>query len=388
MRQTLNFTMRILAALLVLSVTTHGQAQAFDQIKTKAQQAILLDYDTGMVLFEKNADERMPTSSMSKVMTMYLVFEALKDGQIELDDHMQVSEKAWRKGGSKMFVEVNDRVKIEDLIRGVLVQSGNDATIVLAEGLAGTEQAFAKALNIKAQELGMKDSHFMNASGWPDPDHYSTARDLARLARATITNFSEYYPYFSEREFTYNDITQKNRNPLLYRGIGADGVKTGHTEVGGYGLIGSGTKNNRRVILVINGLSSEKERAQESAKLMEWGLRGFKNFKLFESGKVVEQAGVAMGEQKTVPLMLKEDVMTTIPTLASAKLKVEVSYEGPVEAPIAKGDEIAQLSISSESLQPVVYPLYAAEDVDRLGFFSLTMQKAKLLLKGELEERL
>ncbi|HOO82296.1 MAG TPA: D-alanyl-D-alanine carboxypeptidase family protein, partial [Alphaproteobacteria bacterium] len=199
-------------------------------IETKAKQAIVVDYETGTVLLSKNMDEQMPTSSMSKVMTMYAVFDSIKNGQISLNDTLPVSEKAWRMGGSKMFVEVDKRVKVEDLIRGVIVQSGNDATVVLAEGLAGSENAFANMINDKATGLGMKNSHFVNASGWPDPEHYSTARDLATLGRAIIHDFPDYYKYYMEKEFTYNNIKQTNRNPLLYRNIGADGIKTGHTE--------------------------------------------------------------------------------------------------------------------------------------------------------------
>lgn len=354
-----------------------------ESVKTKAKQVILIDHDTGTVLFEKNADQRMPTSSMSKVMTIYMVFEALKDGQLALDDEMQVSEKAWRKGGSKMFVEVNKRVKVEDLIRGVLVQSGNDATIVLAEGLAGTEKSFAQAITAKAQELGMENSNFMNASGWPDKDHYSTARDLSTLAQAVMTNFSDFYHFFGEKEFTYNNITQKNRNPLLYRGIGADGMKTGHTNIGGYGLIGSGVKNGRRVILVANGMLSEKDRAQESAKLLEWGLRGFKNQTLFKAGDVIEEAEVAMGDAKSVELVTKDDLHVTLPTLSQKGLSVSVKYNGPIQAPIAKGENIATLVLDSPGMASREYPLYAHADVGELGFVAATIEKVKMLLQGK-----
>jgi len=306
---------------------------------TTAQQAILIDYDTGMVLFQKNADERMPTSSMSKTMTVYIVFEALKSGQIKPDDKFTVSEKAWRKGGSKMFVEVDKRVKVEDLLRGVIVQSGNDASIVLAEGLAGTEEAFADAMNKKAHELGMENSHFINASGWPDPDHYSTARDLAILSYNLIANFPEYYPYFAEKKFSFNNIKQSNRNPLLYRDMGADGIKTGHTEDGGYGLMASGEDAGRRVILVINGLKDETARARESARLMEWGLRGFKNHKLFSKGETVETAEVAMGRKKNLGLAVNRDITATIPAISQNDLSVQLHYKAPLIAPVKKGQK-------------------------------------------------
>lgn len=357
------------------AVTAHAKT-------TKAKQAILIDYDTGMVLFEKNADEKMPTSSMSKVATIYMVFEALKKQQIALEDTFLVSEKAWRKGGSKMFVEVDKRVKVEDLIRGVVIQSGNDATIVLAEGLAGSEDAFAQAMNRKAKELGMDSTHFVNASGWPDPDHYSTAKDLATLSYNLIANFPEFYPYFSEKEFTYSNITQKNRNPLLYRNIGADGIKTGHTEAGGYGLMASGMRNGRRVILVINGLDDEKARAQESAKLLDWGLIGFENVQLFEAGDVLESAEVFMGKEEAVPLALAQDINITVPAVARDDLSVDVVYDGPVKAPIKKGQEIGFARINIPQLATYEIPLYAAEDVKKLGFFSGAFAKAKLILGG------
>lgn len=356
-------------------------ALAQGAIQTNAKQAIVLDYDTGTVLFEKNSNERMPTSSMSKVMTAYVIFEALKNGEISLDDKFTVSEKAWRKDGSKMFVEVNKQVTVEDLIRGVVVQSGNDATIVLAEGLRGSEGAFADALNVKAQELGMENSHFMNASGWPDPDHYSTAKDLAVLAKAVISDFPEYYKYYNEKEFTYNSITQQNRNPLLYRNIGADGVKTGHTEAGGYGLIGSGVQNGRRVIVVVNGLADEKERAQESADLLEWGLQRFTNKELFGANDVVETAAVAMGKTASVSAVTQEPIIVTLPKV-SKDVTVTAKFMEPLRAPITKGQEIGVLEIETPYGDPIKEPLYSGEDVESLGFFSSALAKAKYLIAG------
>lgn len=363
---------------------THG-ALAADTNYTSAEQAIMLDYDTGMVLFEKRADEKMPTSSMSKVMTMYLVFEALRNGKLSMDTKLKVSEKAWRKQGSKMFVEVDDRVKVEDLIRGVIIQSGNDATIVLAEGLAGSEKAFAEALTAKAKEIGMANSQFKNASGWPDPEHYSTARDLATLAVRLIADFPEYYDFYAEEEFTYNNIRQQNRNPLLYRDIGADGIKTGHTEAGGFGLMASGTRNGRRVILVVNGLEDEKARAQEGARLLEWGLKGFENHALLAKGDVVAEANVAMGQEKTVPLIVDQDFTATIPVNVKNDLKVEVVYDGPVIAPVRKGDEIGTLRITVPRVGSHELPLYAGEDVNGLGFFARTMMKAKHFFGGAID---
>ncbi len=340
----------------------------------------MIDFETGMVLFEKNADVKMPTSSMSKVITTYLIFEALKDGKLKLDDTFSVSEKAWRKGGSKMFVEVGKRVLVEDLLRGVIIQSGNDATIVLAEGLAGTEDDFARALTKKAAELGMGNSNFTNASGWPDPAHYSTARDLAILSYALIREFPGYYKYYAEKEFTYGGIKQENRNPLLYRNMGADGIKTGHTEAGGYGLMGSGTHNGRRVILVVNGLEDEKARAQESAKLLEWGLRGFENHKLFKAGETVETANVLMGKSSDVTMVVEDDVVVTLPVIALNDLKVDIKYNAPLVAPIKKGQEIGVAEIHVPRGAMIKVPLLAAQDVEALGFFAKTVAKAKLFI--------
>lgn len=366
------FVIFFFAFFLMLPILTYAQ-------DTTAKQAIIIDFDTGNILFENNADEKMPTSSMSKVMTMYLVFEALDRGDLKLDDEFVVSEKAWKKQGSKMFVPVGEKVKVEDLIRGVIVQSGNDATIVLAEGLAGSEEAFAQALNEKAKELGMTNSHFMNASGWPDPDHYSTARDLAIMTKAMIKNFPEYYKYYAEKEFTYHDITQQNRNPLLYRGIGADGVKTGHTEDGGYGLIGSGLKDGRRVIMVLNGMESLKHRKEESVRLMQWALSSFKNITLFKSQKTIEHADVMMGQKTKVDLVPAKSLILTVPSLYQNKLNVSIEYKSPLIAPIAKDDKVGDIKITMPSGEERTIGLLAGENVPELGFFLKLIVKARIL---------
>jgi len=368
-------------ALMVLTISAPSFAQT--GIDTPAKQAIIIDASTGTVLMEKNADEHMPTSSMSKVMTIYMVFDALKNGTIKLDDTFPVSEKAWKMGGSKMFVDINTNVKVEDLIRGVIVQSGNDATIVLAEGLAGSEISFADAMNKKAKELGMNESNFMNASGWPDENHYSTARDLARLGYAMIRDFPDYYKYYSELDFTYHGIKQGNRNPLLYRNVGADGIKTGHTEAAGYGLIGSAVSGDRRVIMVVNGLSSMQERADESVRLIEWALQGFANKTLIKKDQIVGEAKVAYGQQAVVPLAASEDVVVTLPKLSKAPAKIEVSYKGPLVAPLKKGQEVGVVRITAEGMgAPREMPLVVAADVAEQGFFAKTMSKAKHLLAG------
>ncbi len=367
--------------LISLSLTSLASAASL-QNYTSAKQAIMIDYETGMVLLEKNADQHMPTSSMSKVMTMFMVFDALKEGRLALDTELPVSEKAWRKQGSKMFVEVGDHVKVEDLIRGVLVQSGNDATIVFAEGLAGSEKAFSEAMTARAKELGMENSNFTNASGWPDSNHYSSARDLAILAWHVIHDFPEYFPYFSIPEFTYNAIKQRNRNPLLYRDIGADGMKTGYTVAGGYGLIGTGTKDGRRVILVINGLDNEKERAKEGSRLLEWGLNGFKNVNFLAAGETVTSTGVVLGKSNDVPLTVASDIKLTIPVVKADQTRVVANYPLPLVAPVARGQEVGSLKIEMPGMSDVEVPLVTAQGVDRKGIFSAALAKASIYFLG------
>jgi D-alanyl-D-alanine carboxypeptidase (penicillin-binding protein 5/6) len=357
-------------------------AYAYDAVETSAKQAIVVDFDTGAVLFGKNVDEQMPTSSMSKTLTIYEVFKALETGSINLDTTFPVSEKAWKKGGSKMFVEVGKQVSVEDLIRGVVVQSGNDATIVLAEGLSGTEEAFAARLNQTAQTIGLTKSHFANASGWPDPDHYSTARDLARLGRATIQDFPQYYHYYAEQDFTFNEINQPNRNPLLYRGIGADGIKTGHTEAGGYGLIGSGKRNGRRVVLVINGLTDETARAQESAKLLEWGLSRFENVTLHKENDVIGEAVVDLGKAKTVPVIVKDNIVVTRPKQEDGAPETSVRFKPDLVAPIRVGQELGMYDIKIPGQETLRYPLYANAAVEPVGFIAKNVIKAKRFVGG------
>lgn len=353
------------------------------QIDTPAKQAYMIDYDTGAVLFDKNANERMPTSSMSKVMTMYMVFDALKHGKLTLDTALPVSENAWRMQGSKMFVELDKQIRVEDLIRGVIIQSGNDATIVLAEGISGTESAFAQAMTAKAKELGMASSNFMNASGWPDDNHYSTAHDLAVMARALIHDFPGNYPYYSEKEFTYNKITQANRNPLLYKNIGADGVKTGHTEAGGYGLIGSGVQNGRRVIFVINGLEDNNARAQEATKMLEYGLKSFANKKLFGKGQVVLSVPVSMGAASGVALVMGQDAVVTHSVTGLGAVTAKLNYKTPLIAPVVKGQKVGTLSLTiGANGTPQEFPVFAGADVPEAGFFGSMAQKFSSIFGG------
>ena len=347
-----------------LAATANAQAPVID---TLAREAIVIDFNSGRVLLEKNADQRMPTASMSKLATMFMVFEALETGRLTLDGTLPVSETAWRKGGSKMFVEVNSQVAVRDLMRGVIIQSGNDATIVLAEALGGTEAAFSSAMTQRVQDLGMVNSNFTNASGWPDPDHYSTARDLALLATTLIRDYPQYYSIYSEREFTYNGIRQGNRNPLLYRGVGADGLKTGHTQEAGYGLVASAVRGDRRVVMVINGLPSVQARADESAKLIEWAFANFRSDQIGEAGAVMHEAPVWLGQEDRVSLVLEEPVFLTLSAREAGDLNVFIEVDQPIPAPISTGQNLGHLVIVAPDGERRV-PLKAQADVAQLEF--------------------
>src|SRR4051794_17423838 len=338
-------------------------------IDTEAKHALVLEADTGQVLLDKGSEERIPPASMSKVMTAYLVFDYLKQGRAKLEDELPVSERAWRTGGSKMFVPLGARIKVEDLVRGMVIQSGNDACVVLAEGLAGSEQAFVDQMNEKAKQIGLTNSHFADVNGLPSPDHYMSARDLATLAVRTIKDHPEYYKYYSEKDFKFNNIGQGNRNPLLYKDLGADGLKTGHTEEAGYSLVASAVRGDRRVILVLGGLPSMKARAQESERLIEWAFREYSNYKLVSAGDKMEDAEVWLGTDAKVPLTVDKDLVVTIPRKARKEMKVTVSYDKPIPAPIKKGDQVGKVVITAPDVQPMEAPLYAAANVDRMGVF-------------------
>ena len=343
--------------------------------ETTARQLIIADIASGTILLEKNADERMPPSSMSKIMTAYVVFEALRRGDLRLEDTLPVSERAWRMQGSKMFVPLGDRVKVEDLLRGMIIQSGNDACIVLAEGLAGSEEAFAERMNETARRIGLVSSNFRNASGWPDPEHYMTARDLLTLSARLVADFPEYYRYYGERDFTFGremgsnrTITQPNRNPLLQRMPGADGIKTGHTESAGYGLSGSAMRENRRVILVANGWPTMRARSEESERLLEWAFREYGSYTLFKAGQPIEEAPVWMGKLEKVNLVAAQDVVVTIPRRLRAQLVARASFDGPVAAPIQRGQAMGTLTITVPDRPAASFALVAGDDVEKLGF--------------------
>ncbi|MGN0904444.1 MAG: D-alanyl-D-alanine carboxypeptidase family protein [Alphaproteobacteria bacterium] len=358
-------------------------------LETKAKQAILMDFDTGTVLFEKNAEQPMPPASMSKLMTAYIIFDKLNNGSLAMDDVFTVSENAWRKGGAKtgsstMFLKINDKVKLKDLLRGIIVQSGNDACIVAAENIAGSEKEFVEIANKKAEELGLTETHLVNSTGWPHPDHKMSPRDLAVLAQRLIRDFPEYYNIYSEKSFKYNGIWQENRNPLLFSMPGvADGIKTGHTSVSGYGLTASAKKDGRRLILVINGLKTMKERGQEAERLIYWGFRDFDNYTVLKKDIRVVSVPVWLGEQKTVAAVPEEDLILTLQKGAQKDIRAVVSYEEPLKAPIKKGQKIATLTLQVPERESIVVDLVAANDVKKLGYYGRLKETIKYLLFKE-----
>ncbi len=337
-------------------------------IDTAARWAYAMDFNTGTELLNKAADEEMPPSSMTKLMTLYIVYSRLKDGRLKLEDELPVSENAWRMGGSKMFVQVGSQVGVEDLIRGIEVNSGNDACIVLAEAIAGSEQQFAELMNETAKKLGLTHSNFRNSTGWPDPDQHMSARDIATLAAAIIRRFPDYYHYASEKTFKFNNIEQGNRNPLVQKGT-ADGLKTGHTEAGGYGLVASTLRGNRRVILVLNGLTSMHQRAEEGERLMDWAFSNFEDVTLFVGDEPVEQVPVWLGAAPTVPLVVGDaaGLVVTMPRNWRKTAAVKLDYETPVRAPVTRGTRLGRLTVAGQGVPNMQVPLVAGTDVPKLG---------------------
>ncbi len=357
-------------------------ASAFD---TRAKSAFVLDQTTGTVLLSKNADTPLPPASMSKLMTLYMAFEAIRDGRMSLDERLPVSQHAMNYGGSTMFLDTTDRVRVEDLLRGIIVLSGNDACAVIAESLSpdGTEAGFARFMTQRAQQMGMTNSQFANSNGWPAAGHRMSMRDLALLANRLITDFPEYYALFSEKEFKFDGRAPqntRNRNPLLGLGIGADGLKTGHTSEAGYGLVGSAKQGNRRVIFVISGLDSTRARAEEAESIVNWAFRQFVQRPLAKSGQIIAQADVWMGREARVGLTPAADVSTLMPVLAGNQIEGEVVYQGPLQAPITKGQELAELILTPEGLPETRIPLVADRDVPRGGFVSRVVTVSTVLL--------
>jgi len=376
-------TLCLLSAGISLLAFAHS-AVAYE---TTAKNAILMDYDTGTYLFVKNHQEMIAPASMSKLMTVYVLLSKIKEGEVSLEDDFTVSEKAWRKGGaasggSTMFLNIGQEVKVEDLLKGILIQSGNDACIVVAENVAGSEEEFAAMMNETAEKIGLNNAHFENATGLPHPDHRISPEDLAILARHIIKEFPEYYPIFKQKEFTYNGIKQGNRNPLLYSLSGADGLKTGHTDEAGYCLTASVKRGTRRLIEVVAGLSSNKERSVESENLMTWGFANFENYKFFTKNQIMATVPVWYGALPHVDLVVPETVLKTIKKSKKNKYSAQLSYDTPVTAPIAKGDKLGEIKIMYGDEVKDIIPLVAKEDVAKVGFVSRFIANLKYFVFG------
>ena len=353
-------------------------------LDTIAKQAILYDYETKTIIFEKNSEELMSPSSMSKIMTIYYVFKKIKDGDLKLTDKFKVSKKAWKKGGSKMFVNVNTMVSVEDLIRGIIVQSGNDACIAIAEGISGSEALFAEELNLLAKEIGMMNSSFTNSTGWPDPDHLTTIQDLLTLTVRTIEDFPELYYYYAEKEFTYSGIRQLNRNPLLFNEINADGLKTGHTSLGGYGLVASVLKNNRRLILILNGLKRNKDRSNESERLIKVGFNQYKVIDLYDQNQTITNLQVWGGRKKNLDVYSKENVNLTVPNRIKKDLVFTIKHYKPLLAPIEKDQKVADLIVKNKNAEIIKkFELFSKNEIKKMSFFSKVYNNLKFLLLGD-----
>lgn len=377
---------RIIAVMLSAALGAAATASAQAPLETDAEFAAIMDYRTGELLFEKNARTPTAPASMSKLMTVAIVFEQLKNGSLSLSDEFDVSEKAWRMGGSKMWVRVDTKITVENLLRGVVVQSGNDACIVLAENIAGSEDAFAELMNRKAREWGLNDSTFANATGWPHENQKMSMRDLALLTRKIIHDYPEHYALFAETEFTWEKITQPNRNPLLDMVDGADGLKTGHTEESGYGLVGSAIMDGERRIIVVNGLDSERARATESARLTRIAFNDFATKAFYAPGDIVGNAQVFKGAQKAVPLITADNVSMILHRSMLDDTKASVIYEGPVSAPVRENQQIGLLRVEVEGGQTKEFPLYAGRAVGETGILGkIALGAKKLLAKPESE---
>ena len=337
---------------------------------TVAKQAIMIDPDTGQILLDKNSDELMKPASMAKLMTIYIAFEKIKNKSISLDDKFIVSEKAWKKRGSRTFLEPGQTVSVEDLLRGVIVQSGNDAAIVLAEGISGTEDIFSDLMNSVARELKMNNTIFKNSTGWPDPQQNTSSRDLSILALNLINKFPDLYKMFAEISFTYNGIKQGNRNPILYNNLvfGADGLKTGHTQESGYGLVASAKRNNLRFILVLNGMTSMRQRKQESSRLLNSAFREFKKLKIYNLNETVTKAKVFLGESDNISLIVKDEINLLLNSVEQREMRVKASWEEPVSAPVSKDTILGSLTIEIPNKTVLSYPLYAGSDIQKQGF--------------------
>lgn len=351
-------------------------------IDTKAQQAVVIDHDTNEILFEKNSNLKIIPASMTKIMTIFVVFDRLKNTNLSIEDKCVVSSKAYKMGGSRTFLEIDDYVTINDLLRGIIIQSGNDASVAIAECLAGTEDDFAKLMNVYALKMGMLNTNFKNSSGWPEIDHFSTAYDLALLSSFLIKNFPDLYYYFSEENFTYNDITQPNRNKLLYSVDGADGLKTGFTRKSGWGIAATALRNDRRIIVVISGTNSSRSRMNESSNLLNWAFNQTTQKTIVKENEIIKNVDVWLGSEPTVNLVVKQKFVSTLSFDQIQLLTSKITYTKPIAAPIIKGTEYGKLIIDIKGKPPIELPLVAQKDVSKINAFSRIFSAIKYLLFG------
>lgn len=374
---------------LLLSCVSFSCANAYAvSIATDAEYAFVIDYDTHSVMMEKNADVPMHPASMSKLMTLYILLDKVKSGVLDLDDSFLVSENAWKKGGastggSTMFLKAGQKVKVKDLLQGIIVQSGNDACITVAENISGSEEEFVKLMNKKAKELGLENSHFVNTTGWPADEHLMSAKDIAKLAEVIIREFPEHYRYFSQQSFTFNGIKQNNRNPLLFKEgrIKADGLKTGHTVSSGYGLVASALspEGDRRVIVVVNGTKTMKKREEETSKLLDWAIREFEHFTVIEKGDNVGSVPVFWGDKENIPVVAAEKIMVNTSKTEKSKIKAVLRYTKPLKAPVKKGDKVGEIVVSSPHFATVTVPALADDSTDKLGYWGELKERIKYL---------
>lgn len=372
----------LLTIAIVISACGIRPEPARAEFETQARASYLYDVNTGTVLFEKNSEELLPPASMSKLMTLYMLFDALRDGRVTLDTTFGVSTKARQMGGSTMFLDETDRPTVESLIKGIVVQSGNDACIVVAEGLAGTEEAFARQMNARALEIGLTNSNFTNASGWPDPNHRMSTRDLGVLATRLITDYPEYYGYFALAEYDFDGRSPSNRfnrNPVLGLGLGADGLKTGHTEEAGYGFVGSAVQGDRRVVFVFTGLNSQAERRQEAEAMINWGFRQFLSKKIARAGDVLTAVPVWLGDHQQLNAVAASDIDLLVPAVGQESLETRIEYRSPIEAPVTQGQTIAELVVNARDMPEKRIPLVADRDVVRGGFLPRVRASAHVL---------
>jgi D-alanyl-D-alanine carboxypeptidase (penicillin-binding protein 5/6) len=343
-----------------------------------AKAYLLMDFNSGQVLAESKGDERMEPASLTKLMTSYVIYKEIQSGRIKLNDMVTISERAWRMGGSRTFVPVGKQVSVEDLLKGMIVQSGNDATVALAEHVGGSEEVFVSMMNQEAKQLGLTGTHYVDSTGMPNPDHYTTAHDLATLTRAMIRDFPDHYALYSMREFTYNGITQRNRNKLLWRDKSVDGVKTGHTESAGYCLVASALQENMRLISVVLGTDSEEARADESQKLLSYGFRFFETHRLYNADQALSTVRVWKGEKESLPLGLQQELYITIPRGQYDKLNAAMKVQQSITAPVSKGTLYGSLNISLDGQTIVTKPLIALDTVAEGGFFQRAVDDIKL----------